>query len=150
MVACCRFTNCVCCHGKKDDDHAELVAALSFYDSWALDKSALHNSLIRHSRNRGHAQTLTKFTGARLSCRPGSPNLLTVFFAWPLCVFHCVWRTSFFTKFPFVLRHACCVCFQSTLVQPQMMVVSDIQDMFLPLLDGFLVDVDESKALIER
>lgn len=35
------------------------------------------------------------------------------------------------------------------LAQPQMMVVSDLHDMFMPLLDGFLVDVDESEAVID-
>ena len=29
------------------------------------------------------------------------------------------------------------------------MVVSDTQDMFMPLLDGFLCDVDESEAVID-
>lgn len=33
--------------------------------------------------------------------------------------------------------------------QPQMLVVGDIQDMFMPLLDGFLADVEESESLID-
>ena len=43
-----------------------------------------------------------------------------------------------------------CVCMlQSNLAQPQMLVVSDVQDVFVPLLDGFLVKLSESEALIE-
>uniref|UniRef100_A0A8C9VGN9 Protein transport protein Sec24C-like n=1 Tax=Scleropages formosus TaxID=113540 RepID=A0A8C9VGN9_SCLFO len=37
---------------------------------------------------------------------------------------------------------------KSSLAQPQMMVVSDVADMFVPLLDGFLVNVGESRAVI--
>ncbi|XP_056156037.1 protein transport protein Sec24D [Lampris incognitus] len=37
---------------------------------------------------------------------------------------------------------------KSTLAQPQMMVVSDTAEMFVPLLDGFLVNYQESKAVI--
>ncbi|XP_057593541.1 protein transport protein Sec24C isoform X2 [Hippopotamus amphibius kiboko] len=37
---------------------------------------------------------------------------------------------------------------KSSLAQPQMMVVSDVGDMFVPLLDGFLVNVSESRAVI--
>lgn len=39
---------------------------------------------------------------------------------------------------------------KSSLAQPQMMVVSDVSDMFVPLLDGFLVNVKESRLVIER
>ncbi|KAG5326139.1 SC24C protein, partial [Acromyrmex heyeri] len=35
------------------------------------------------------------------------------------------------------------------LAQPQMMVVGDIQDVFMPLLDGFLCDIEESEAVID-
>ena len=35
------------------------------------------------------------------------------------------------------------------LAQPQMMVVGDVQDVFMPLLDGFLCDVEESEAVID-
>ena len=45
------------------------------------------------------------------------------------------------------------LCFynvKSSLAQPQMMVVSDVGDMFVPLLDGFLVNVNESQAVITR
>ncbi|XP_046887830.1 protein transport protein Sec24C isoform X2 [Hypomesus transpacificus] len=38
---------------------------------------------------------------------------------------------------------------KSSLAQPQMLVVSDVSDMFLPLLDGFLVNVSESRVVIE-
>ncbi|XP_029659768.1 protein transport protein Sec24C isoform X1 [Formica exsecta] len=37
----------------------------------------------------------------------------------------------------------------SCLAQPQMMVVGDIQDVFMPLLDGFLCDVEESETVID-
>lgn len=37
-----------------------------------------------------------------------------------------------------------------TLEQPQMLVVADIGDMFVPLNDGFLVDPNESRAVIEN
>lgn len=37
----------------------------------------------------------------------------------------------------------------SCLAQPQMMVVGDVQDVFMPLLDGFLCDVEESEAVID-
>lgn len=39
---------------------------------------------------------------------------------------------------------------KSTLAQPQMLVVSDLSDMFVPLLDGFLVNINESRLVIER
>lgn len=39
---------------------------------------------------------------------------------------------------------------KSSLAQPQMLVVSDLSDMFVPLLDGFLVNVSESRQVIER
>lgn len=42
------------------------------------------------------------------------------------------------------------VLFQSNLAQPQMLVVSDIQDVFVPLLDGFMVKLSESEAVIDR
>ncbi|KAM6951724.1 protein transport protein Sec24C isoform 2-T2 [Aplochiton taeniatus] len=38
---------------------------------------------------------------------------------------------------------------KASLAQPQMMVVSDVSDMFVPLLDGFLVNVNESRVVIE-
>ncbi|KAK0148896.1 Protein transport protein Sec24D [Merluccius polli] len=39
---------------------------------------------------------------------------------------------------------------KSALAQPQMMVVSDTAEMFLPLLDGFLVSYPESRAVIHN
>ena len=38
---------------------------------------------------------------------------------------------------------------QGSLAQPQMLVVSDVQDVFVPLLDGFLVKVSESEPMID-
>ena len=38
---------------------------------------------------------------------------------------------------------------QSNLAQPQMMVVSDLDDMFVPLVDGFLVKLSESAGVID-
>ncbi|KAM9716920.1 protein transport protein Sec24C isoform 1-T1 [Menidia menidia] len=38
---------------------------------------------------------------------------------------------------------------KASLAQPQMLVVSDVSDMFVPLLDGFLVNVGESRQVIE-
>uniref|UniRef100_A0A8C6UZ17 SEC24 homolog C, COPII coat complex component n=1 Tax=Neogobius melanostomus TaxID=47308 RepID=A0A8C6UZ17_9GOBI len=38
---------------------------------------------------------------------------------------------------------------KGSLAQPQMLVVSDVSDMFVPLLDGFLVNVNESRQVIE-
>ncbi|KAK7913407.1 hypothetical protein WMY93_013618 [Mugilogobius chulae] len=38
---------------------------------------------------------------------------------------------------------------KASLAQPQMLVVSDVSDMFVPLLDGFLVNVSESRQVIE-
>ena len=40
--------------------------------------------------------------------------------------------------------------FQSNLAQPQMMVVSDIEDVFVPLVDGFLVNFEEAKSVVDR
>ncbi|XP_061666594.1 protein transport protein Sec24C isoform X2 [Syngnathoides biaculeatus] len=38
---------------------------------------------------------------------------------------------------------------KSSLAQPQMLVVSDVSEMFVPLLDGFLVNIGESRQVIE-
>ncbi|XP_014215560.1 protein transport protein Sec24C-like [Copidosoma floridanum] len=38
---------------------------------------------------------------------------------------------------------------KSSLAQPQMMVVGDVHDVFMPLLDGFLCDPEESEAMID-
>lgn len=37
----------------------------------------------------------------------------------------------------------------SCLAQPQMMVVGDTQDVFMPLLDGFLCNVEQSETIID-
>lgn len=43
------------------------------------------------------------------------------------------------------------VCFwQSNLAQPQMMVVSEIEDVFVPLVDGFLVNLQEARSVVDR
>ncbi|XP_039278059.1 protein transport protein Sec24C-like [Nilaparvata lugens] len=39
---------------------------------------------------------------------------------------------------------------KACLAQPQMMVVGDVNDMFMPLLDGFLVDPIESEMVIDQ
>ncbi|XP_020863940.1 protein transport protein Sec24D isoform X1 [Phascolarctos cinereus] len=39
---------------------------------------------------------------------------------------------------------------KSNLAQPQMMVVTDVAEVFVPLLDGFLVNYQESKAVIHN
>lgn len=38
---------------------------------------------------------------------------------------------------------------KSTLAQPQMMVVGDVHEMFMPLLDGFLADPEECETVID-
>uniref|UniRef100_A0A8C3M8G8 Uncharacterized protein n=1 Tax=Geospiza parvula TaxID=87175 RepID=A0A8C3M8G8_GEOPR len=37
---------------------------------------------------------------------------------------------------------------KSSLAQPQMMVVTDVAEVFVPLLDGFLVDFEESRSVV--
>lgn len=39
---------------------------------------------------------------------------------------------------------------KSAMGQPQMLVVGDITDVFVPLVDGFLVTVDEAETAIQR
>lgn len=39
---------------------------------------------------------------------------------------------------------------KSTLAQPQQLVVGDVNEMFMPLLDGFLGDIEESEDLIDQ
>ena len=39
---------------------------------------------------------------------------------------------------------------KGSLAQPQMLVVSDLEDVFVPLLDGCLVTLAESEAVIDR
>lgn len=38
---------------------------------------------------------------------------------------------------------------KANLAQPQMMIVGDVQDVFMPLLDGFLCDPEEGETLID-
>lgn len=35
------------------------------------------------------------------------------------------------------------------LAQPQMLIVGDVHDVFMPLLDGFLCDIEESETVID-
>ena len=37
-----------------------------------------------------------------------------------------------------------------TLAQPQMMVLTDVSEVFVPMVEGFLVSVEEAKAVVER
>ncbi len=39
---------------------------------------------------------------------------------------------------------------KASLAQPQMMVLTDVGDVFVPLVDGFLVSVDEARTVLER
>lgn len=39
---------------------------------------------------------------------------------------------------------------KSNLAQPQMMVVTDVGEVFVPLLDGFLVNYQESQSVIHK
>lgn len=39
---------------------------------------------------------------------------------------------------------------KSTLARPQMMVVTDVSEVFVPLLDGFLVSYQESQSVIHK
>lgn len=39
---------------------------------------------------------------------------------------------------------------KSSLAQPQMMVVTDVAEVFVPLLDGFLVDYEESRSVVTK
>lgn len=39
---------------------------------------------------------------------------------------------------------------KENLVQPHMMVVGDVQDVFVPLIDGFLVKPSEADSVIQR
>lgn len=41
------------------------------------------------------------------------------------------------------------MCSQSCLAAPQMLLVSDVNEMFMPLLDGFLCDPVESEIVID-
>ena len=39
---------------------------------------------------------------------------------------------------------------KASLAQPQMMVLTDVTDVFVPLVDGFLVNVAEARTVLER
>ncbi len=39
---------------------------------------------------------------------------------------------------------------KETLAQPQMMVLTDVSDVFVPVVDGFLVSVTEARTVLER
>ena len=39
---------------------------------------------------------------------------------------------------------------KANLAQPQMLVVTDLEDGFVPLLDGFLVNYNEAKTVVDR
>ncbi len=39
---------------------------------------------------------------------------------------------------------------KANMAQPQMMVMTDVDDVFVPMVDGFLVDIAEARTLLER
>ena len=39
---------------------------------------------------------------------------------------------------------------KASLAQPQMMVLTDVSEVFVPMVEGFLVNVEEAKAVLER
>ena len=39
---------------------------------------------------------------------------------------------------------------KSNMAQPQMMVMTDVDDVFVPMVDGFLVSVTEARTVLER
>ena len=39
---------------------------------------------------------------------------------------------------------------RASLAQPQMMVLTDVGEVFVPMVEGFLVSVEEAKAMLER
>ena len=39
---------------------------------------------------------------------------------------------------------------KANMAQPQMMVMTDVDDVFVPMVDGFLVNVTEAKTVLER
>ena len=39
---------------------------------------------------------------------------------------------------------------KGSMAQPQMMVMTDVDDVFVPMVDGFLVDVSEARTVLER
>ena len=49
----------------------------------------------------------------------------------------------------FILIILCVMLLQSSLTQPQMLVVSDLDDIFIPLPDDLLVNLSESRSVVE-
>lgn len=49
----------------------------------------------------------------------------------------------------FILIILCVMHLQSSLTQPQMLVVSDLDDIFIPLPDDLLVNLSESRSVVE-
>ena len=39
---------------------------------------------------------------------------------------------------------------KASLAQPQMMVLTDVSEVFVPLVEGFLVNASEAKPMLER
>lgn len=48
-----------------------------------------------------------------------------------------------------LLNNPFCFLLQSSLTQPQMMVVSDLDDIFVPLPDDLLVNLTESRNVVD-
>lgn len=49
----------------------------------------------------------------------------------------------------FILIILCFMLLQSSLTQPQMLVVSDLDDIFIPLPDDLLVNLSESRSVVD-
>ena len=39
---------------------------------------------------------------------------------------------------------------KASMAQPQMMVMTDVNDVFVPMTDGFLVNLEEARTVLER
>lgn len=39
---------------------------------------------------------------------------------------------------------------KGSMAQPQMMVMTDVDDVFVPMVDGFLVSMAEARSVLER
>ena len=39
---------------------------------------------------------------------------------------------------------------KGNMAQPQMMVITDVDDVFVPIVDGFLVSLSEARTVLER
>ncbi|KAM0932236.1 putative Zinc finger, Sec23/Sec24-type, sec23/Sec24, trunk domain, sec23/Sec24, helical [Dioscorea sansibarensis] len=102
----------------------------------------------------GFLETIATAIKSCLDGLPGSPRtqigFLTFdsrlhFYSLKACDVH-FWRRLLL--FPGLLK--CFICMlQSSLSQPQMMVVSDLEDMFLPLPDDLLVNLSDSRTAID-